>query len=243
MIIYPAIDIIDGQCVRLTKGDFGHKKKYSDDPLEVARLWKNKGAEWIHVIDLDGARKGLLSNLGVAAAIKEDTGVKIQYGGGIRDSRSLEKVLSDDIDRAILGTAALEDHDFLQHCYSKFGRKIIISLDFGKGGTIYKKGWQEKTSKNIFDYIRQLEKMGMEEIIVTDIERDGTLSGADTGMLKRILDSTSMKLIIAGGISGLGDIMALKRLEERGISGVIAGKALYEGKDPLDLAEAIRAAG
>jgi phosphoribosylformimino-5-aminoimidazole carboxamide ribotide isomerase len=240
MIIYPAIDIIDGQCVRLTKGDFGKKKKYFDDPMQVAMKWKEKGADWIHVIDLDGARTGKVANLSIAERIRQKTGVKVQYGGGIRDLPTLEKVLSSGIDRAILGTRAIEDRDFRETGFDKFGKKIIISLDFGKNGTIYKNGWQDKTSKNIFDFTLELEKLGLEEIIVTDIERDGTLGGTDTGRLSQILSGTALNFIIAGGISCIEDIEELKKIESKGISGVVAGKALYEGESPMDLAEAIR---
>ncbi len=241
MIIYPAIDIIDGQCVRLTRGDFGKKKKYFDDPLQVALRWKEKGASWIHVIDLDGARTGKVANLSIAEKIRQKTGVKVQYGGGIRDLSALEEVLAAGIDRAILGTRAIEDKDFREAGYGKFGNRIIISLDFGKDGIIYKNGWQDRTSKNIFDFTRELEKLGMKEVIVTDIERDGTLEGTDTNRLSRILSGTDLDFIIAGGISSIEDIAELKKIESEGISGVIAGKALYEGEDPMDLAEAIRA--
>lgn len=241
MIIYPAIDIIEGQCVRLTRGDFGRKKKYFDDPLAVALRWKEKGASWIHVIDLDGARTGRVSNLSLAEKIREKTGVKVQYGGGVRDLETMEKVLSAGIDRVILGTRAIEDRNFLEAGFKMFGNRMIISLDFGKDGTIYKNGWQERTSKNIFDFTGELEKLGMEEVIVTDIERDGMLAGIDTDRLEKILAGTSIHFIIAGGISSVDDIKELKDLEHSGISGVIAGKALYEGKTPMDLAEAIKA--
>jgi phosphoribosylformimino-5-aminoimidazole carboxamide ribotide isomerase len=240
VIIYPAIDIIEGQCVRLTKGDFGKKKKYFDDPLKVALKWKEKGASWIHVIDLDGARTGKVANLSIAESIRQKTGVKVQYGGGIRDFTTIKKVLSAGIDRAILGTRAIEDSIFLETGFGKFQNKIIISLDFGKDGTIYKNGWQDRTSKNIFDFTRDLEKLGMEEIIVTDIEKDGTLEGTDTERLRRILSGTALNFIIAGGISSIEDIKELKKIESKGISGVIAGKALYEGESPMDLAEAIK---
>jgi phosphoribosylformimino-5-aminoimidazole carboxamide ribotide isomerase len=241
MIVYPAIDIIDGQCVRLTRGDFGRKTKYFDDPLIVAGRWKEKGASWIHIIDLDGARTGRVSNLSLAENIRKKTGVKVQYGGGIRDIDTMEKVLSAGIDRVILGTRAIEDRDFLESGSSRFGNKIIISLDFGKDGTIYKNGWQERTSKKIFDFTAELEELGMEEVIVTDIDRDGTLGGVDTENLRKILAGTSMSFIIAGGISSVDDIKKLKKIESLGVTGVIAGKALYEGKDPMDLAEAIKA--
>ncbi|HAJ95125.1 MAG TPA: 1-(5-phosphoribosyl)-5-[(5-phosphoribosylamino)methylideneamino]imidazole-4-carboxamide isomerase [Actinobacteria bacterium] len=240
MIVFPAIDIIDGQCVRLTRGDFDQKKKYSNDPIKVAQKWKEYGAEWIHIIDLDGARTGKISNLSIAARIRDKLEVKVQYGGGIRDQGSIEKVLSEGIDRAILGTRAIEDNDFLESCFNEYDRRIILSLDYGKNGTIYKNGWQKRSSKNIFDFLKKLETMKMKEIIVTDIDRDGTLGGINMDFLKKILLSTGISFIIAGGIGNIKDIEKLKELEEHGISGVIAGKALYEGDAPMDLGEAIR---
>jgi len=241
VIIYPAIDIIGGQCVRLTRGDYSQKKKYFDDPVKVALKWKEKGAAWIHVVDLDGARTGDASNLGIAGDIKKRTGVNIQYGGGIRDDKTIEKVMAAGIDRAILGTRAIEDWDFLKSAFKKFGDRIIISLDFSNGGIICKRGWQEKTSENIYDFTGRLEKLGMKEVIITDIERDGTLEGADIAKLKNIVESVPLSFIIAGGISDIEDIRKLKGLEKSGISGVITGKALYEGDSPMDLGEAIRA--
>jgi len=240
MIIFPAIDIIEGQCVRLTKGDFNRRKKYLDDPLEVALRWKKKGAKWIHIIDLDGARTGKVSNLDTAVFIREKTGIKVQYGGGIRDLKTVTEVLSMGIDRVILGTRVIEDRSFLRSCMEKFRKRIILSLDFGKNGIIYKNGWQDRTSKNIFDFVKELEKLGMKKIIVTDIERDGTLDGINIDSLKRILETSSMSFIVAGGISGIDDIKDLKKIEDYGISGIIIGKALYEGKDLMDLAEAIK---
>lgn len=240
MIVFPAIDIIDGQCVRLTRGDFDQKKKYFDDPVKVAQKWKDRGAEWIHIIDLDGARTGKISNLSIAAGIKDKLGVKVQYGGGIRDQKSIEKVLSKGIDRAILGTRAIEDNDFLESCFNKYGKRIILSLDYGKNGTIYKNGWQKRSSENIFDFLKKLGIMKMKEIITTDIDRDGTLGGINMDFLKKILLSTDIRFIVAGGIGNIEDIKKLKKLEEYGISGVIAGKALYEGDVLMDLGEAIR---
>ena len=239
MIIFPAIDIIDGQCVRLTRGDFGQKKKYFDDPAKVAHRWKESGAEWIHIIDLDGARTGKISNLSIAAKIKKKLGIKVQYGGGIRDRETVEKVLSEGIDRAILGTRAIEDDDFLRACFDQYGKKIILSLDYGKNGIIYKNGWQKSASISIFDFLNKLEIMEMKEIIVTDIDRDGTMGGTNLDFLKKLLMSSGIDLIIAGGIGNIEDIKKIKKLQEYGISGVIAGKALYEGDEPMDLAEAL----
>jgi phosphoribosylformimino-5-aminoimidazole carboxamide ribotide isomerase len=239
MIIIPAIDIIDGQCVRLTKGDFNSKKKYFDDPLKVAAMWKEKGASWIHIIDLDGARTGKVVNLLIAAEIRKRLNVKVQYGGGIRDDRTLGLVLSSGIDRAILGTRAIEDPEFLKENYLKYEDKIILSLDYGQDEKVYKHGWQDESSKKISDFFKGLEELGIKEIIITDITRDGTLEGTNTGFLESLASSTSIRFIIAGGIGGIEDIRRLKNIEDKGVSGVIIGKALYEGDTPIDLSKAI----
>ncbi len=239
MLVIPAIDIIEGQCVRLTRGDFDSKKKYFDDPYKVAAMWKEQGASWIHIIDLDGARTGKIANLSIAAKIREKLKVKVQYGGGIRDSQTIGLVLSSGIDRAILGTRAIEDPDFLKESHQQYKNKIILSLDYGKNGTVYKHGWQDESSKKISGFLKELKTLRIKEIIITDISRDGTLEGINTGFLENITASTSISFIIAGGIGNIGDIKRLKTMENRGISGVIIGKALYEGRTPIDLRRAI----
>lgn len=239
MIVIPAIDIIEGQCVRLTKGDFDSKKKYFDDPLEVAAIWKGQGADWIHIIDLDGAKIGKVRNLQTAGEIRKKLDVKIQYGGGIRDEETLGLVISSGIDRAILGTRAIEDPDFLKESQKKYGKSIILSLDYGQNGSVYKHGWQDKSSKKISDFLKELEELNIEEVIITDITRDGTLEGISVNSLGKILDSTSISFIIAGGIGSIEDIKALKKMENKGICGVIIGKALYEGQNLINLREAI----
>jgi phosphoribosylformimino-5-aminoimidazole carboxamide ribotide isomerase len=240
MLILPAIDIINGACVRLTKGDFRQKKTYFSDPFEVAEKWERQGAECIHIIDLDGARTGKMSNLSIASRIRNTLDIKVQYGGGIRTLSAIERVLSGGIDRAILGTRAIEDKGFLTSCSKKYNKSIIISLDYGKNGVIYKSGWQKRTSKNIFDFLKVLELLKIKEVIATDIDRDGTMEGPDINFLIKLLMSTNINFIIAGGIANIEDIKKLKEIEDYGISGIIAGKSLYEGKKPMDLVEAIR---
>ncbi|MBN1298520.1 MAG: 1-(5-phosphoribosyl)-5-[(5-phosphoribosylamino)methylideneamino]imidazole-4-carboxamide isomerase [Actinobacteria bacterium] len=237
MIIYPAIDIINGECVRLVRGDYSQKKKYSSDPVKVAIEWKKCGAEWLHVVDLDGAKTGELKNLDTAADIKKKTGLKIQYGGGIRDIASAGKVLNAGIDRIILGTGVLEDAGFLKNVFNTYKKRFILSLDFDSSGKLYKHGWQSETSFNIFDYLSEINIDAIKEVIITSISKDGTLNGPDTGIIEKILKISRFKLIIAGGISKIEDIIKLKSIEKYGISGAIIGKALYEGR--LDLREAI----
>lgn len=240
MIILPAIDIIDGEAVRLTRGDFESKKKYSGDPVKTALIWKEKGAQWLHIVDLDGAKYGICKNLQIAAKIKEKTGLKVEYGGGIRDMQMLKEVLNTGIDRAILGTKVLEDKALLKEAGSMFGKRLIISLDFSATGKIYKDGWQKETRLNIFDHAASLKSEGISEIIITNISRDGTLLGPDIGIIEKVLQESGLNLIIAGGITTVDDIKKLKDLKNPAISGVIIGKALYEGT--ISLEEALLAA-
>lgn len=238
MLIIPAIDIIEGKCVRLTKGDFNTQKLYYDNPVEVAKRWKSEGAKLLHIVDLDGARTGTVKNLEAAIEIRKKVDIKIQYGGGIRDIETLKKVFNSEIERAIIGTKAIEDKDFLGKAVQDFGDRFVCSVDFGKGGMVFKNGWQRKTKVNIFDFARELEGLGIKEIIVTDISRDGTLRGPNLEAIKNILKETNLKLIIAGGISSLQDILNIRKFERLGVSGIIIGKALYEGK--ISLKEAIK---
>ncbi len=241
MIIYPAIDIINGECVRLTKGNYDLKKKYSPDPEAVAMRWKNCGAAWLHIVDLDGAKTGQLKNLEIAAKIKKTTGLKVQYGGGIRSVESIEAALSMEIDRVILGTGILEDNDFLEKVCQNYLGRFIISLDFDNEGKIYAHGWQSKTDLNIFKYFTDNKFLKIDEFIITDISRDGTLTGTDTEIIEKVLNLSSAKFIVAGGVTNISDIIELKKLESQGVSGVIIGKALYEEtinlKDALAVAE------
>jgi phosphoribosylformimino-5-aminoimidazole carboxamide ribotide isomerase len=240
MTIIPAIDLIKGTCVRLTRGRFNTQKRYFDNPVKAAEKWKKEGAEWLHIVDLDGARTGNPENLKVAFGIKKKIDIKIQYGGGIRSSEAIEKVLKEGIDRVILGTRVIGDINFLKSSISDYKCRVIISLDYGKNGMIFKSGWQKRSEVSIFELIKRLEELDAEEAIITDISRDGTLKGVNIEFLKRILERSKMKFIVAGGIGSLGDIINLKKIENMGIAGVIIGKALYEEKAKIDLREAIR---
>ncbi|MGM0365832.1 MAG: 1-(5-phosphoribosyl)-5-[(5-phosphoribosylamino)methylideneamino]imidazole-4-carboxamide isomerase [Actinomycetota bacterium] len=237
MIVIPAIDIIGGECVRLTRGKFDTKKKYYDDPVEAALKWKDSGASWLHVIDLDGAKQGKVANLAVAGKIKEETGLKLEMGGGIRDFPTLARVLDSGIDRAIIGTRAVEDFSFLKKAAGKYGKRVIVSLDFDREGRILKDGWQKDTGYDVYEFAVRIKQLGMERIIVTDVTRDGMLEGIDRKLIESILKKTGIALIVAGGVTKIEDIVLLRDL---GVWGVIIGKALYESK--IDLAQAIREA-
>lgn len=237
MIVIPAIDIINGSCVRLTRGDYNLKKKYFSNPLKAAQQWKDKGASWLHIVDLDGARIGTVKNLNIAEKIKQNIDIKIQYGGGIRDIGILKEVLESGVDRAVLGTKVIEDKQFLKTVIEDFKNKTILSLDYGKDGLIFKDGWQKGTEIKLFDFAKELEVLGVKEIIITDILRDGTLKGSNFKFIKKLLENLSLEIIVAGGISTISDITNIKKLEKKGIKGIIIGKALYEGK--IDLKKAI----
>jgi len=240
MIVIPAIDLIDGCCVRLTKGKFDSKKEYSGDPVRVAETWKSQGAEWLHIIDLDGARTGKPENMRIIKKIKEKIRIKIQYGGGIRGVDEIEGALKEGADRVILGTRAIEDRNFLEKSISNYKERVILSLDYGKDGMIFKDGWQKNAGIKIFEIIGNIESLGAESVIVTDISKDGTLEGINFEFLKMLLGSSSLKFIIAGGIGSIDDIINLKKIEDMGVYGVIVGKALYEGKNKINLKKAIR---
>jgi len=241
MEIIPAIDIINGACVRLYKGDYDKKTKYFNNPLEAAKKWISCGARWIHFIDLDGAKEGYPKNLNIALKIKEENEVMIEYGGGVRNHDSLLMVLKAGVDRVIIGTRAIESLDSFNRFYEISGKKTIISLDFGKDCSVFKEGWLSASSLNLFDFGKKIKSYGSNEIIITDITRDGTLEGINIDMIKDFIKKTNLNVFVAGGISSIEDIKKLKEIEELGIKGAIIGKALYEGR--IDLNEAIKIAG
>jgi len=240
MKILPAIDIMDGKCVRLFRGDYNKVSHYSDSPLIVAKRWKEMGAEWIHFIDLDGARYETPVNVKTAAEIKKNIEIKLEYGGGIRTMKDIESLLNIGIDRLIISTKALEDFDFIEKANISSGNKVIISLDFNENGVVLKKGWVDNTGYNAIDFGKKIFNTGVEEVIITDISRDGTLLGINRNIIKDFVASTGLKIYIAGGVSKIEDIVYLKSMENLGIKGVIIGKALYENK--IDLREAIKVA-
>lgn len=237
MEIFPAIDIIEGACVRLTRGDFAIKKKYFDDPCEVALRWKEKGSDWLHVVDLDGAREGKPSNIDTVLKIKELSGLKIQYGGGMRDIAVIGEVIKSGIDRVILGTKIIEDKGFLLEAIARFRGRFIPSIDYGIEGEVFTRGWKKGIGTDVTLLLESFYKKGLEQSIITDISRDGTLEGIDMVSILRIVENTRSGLIIAGGITDIEDIKKLARIKGQRIKGVILGKSLYEGK--IDLKEAI----
>ena len=236
MIIFPAIDIKDSNVVRLLQGKFDEVTEYSSDPLSIAKIWASKGAEWLHVVDLDGAQVGEPKNIDTIINIAQSINIPIETGGGIRNIEDIEKLITGGVERVILGTKAIEDKDFLKEILARWSEKIVISLDC-KEGMLAQKGWVEITNIKAIDFVKELESYGTKCIIYTDIARDGMLTGPNFAALGELLDATNIPVIASGGISNIDDIKKLKFMEEKGILGAITGKAIYEGK--LDLKEAI----
>ena len=232
MLIIPAIDLKDGKVVRLKQGIFNQKTIYSSDPVNTARHWERQGAEYLHVVDLDGAKTGNVCHLDVIRRIAKSVKIPIEFGGGLRQKKSIKQVLACGVKRAVLGTK-LQDEDFLRRVFKEFKQRIIISID-ARDNIVRVKGWQRECSTlSILALVRRLEDMGFQQIIYTDITRDGTLKGPNIVMIKRILKDSGLSIIASGGISSLADLFKLKALSSRGLAGVIVGKALYEGRFTL----------
>jgi len=228
MLIIPAIDLKDGCVVRFVQGRLD-KKVYSRDPLKTAKHWIKQGAELLHIVDLDGAFSGIPKNLDIVKNIARNVDVPIQFGGGIRKIELIKALLNLGIQRVVLGTKAIEDKGFLKKAFIKFKERVIISIDT-KGERILTKGWRASyRNKGVSEFCRTLKEMGFKQMIYTDTLKDGTLKGPSIKYAKKLLKETGMKIILSGGISSLEDIRRIKLLENQGLTGVIVGKALYEG--------------
>ncbi|MBF0493743.1 MAG: 1-(5-phosphoribosyl)-5-[(5-phosphoribosylamino)methylideneamino]imidazole-4-carboxamide isomerase [Candidatus Omnitrophica bacterium] len=236
MKIIPAIDIIGKKTVRLKKGSYGDKISYDLSPVEAALKWKECGAELLHIIDLDGAKEGRPVNLGEIKKIIKKVKVPLEVGGGYRTKEDIEKALGMGVYRVIVGSKAFEDPDFVKDIFSKYGSKIILSVD-ADNGLVRTHGWLNSSGMSIFDALMEIEAYGAKQIIYTDISKDGTLNGPNIGMIQKILSVTNLKLFYAGGIKNIAHIRKLKALETKGLIGVIVGRAIYDGT--LDLKEAI----
>lgn len=230
MILYPAIDIRNGRCVRLLQGKEEHVTVYDHDPVAVAENWVKKGARRLHVVDLDGAFTGKPQNTGIVREIIQRTGIPIQIGGGIRSLESAEEWINAGADRIVLGTSAVTNPELVAELAEKFGERIVISLDCMQG-TICVDGWIENSDLEAVAYANKLYGMGIRTIVYTDITRDGTLVGPNFEELKNIKEKTAMNIIASGGVSNEADVRALAELD---VYGVIVGKALYEGRVTLD---------
>lgn len=239
MLIIPAIDILQGKVVRLHQGDFNKSKFYSDDPVQIAYNWQKKGASFLHIVDLDGARYGETKNKDAIIRIIKSIDVSCEVGGGLRNDKDIEYFLNSGAKRVVISTKAFEDMDYLRKLISRFHGKIAVSIDF-VNGFVAKTGWLEKTDLTPDNASRKMQEMGVKTIVVTDITRDGTLTGPNIDMMKEILKVVDISVIASGGISRLEDIKKLKEIEAENLEGIIIGRALYEGR--IDLEEAIKIA-
>lgn len=236
MIIYPAIDLFDGKAVRLFKGDYAQMTVYNENPVEVARDFKAKGATHIHLVDLEGAKFGTTPNLETVCAVKAATGIFCEIGGGIRSMKVVEQYMTAGIDRVILGTAAVTDAEFLKTAVETYGERIAVGIDI-RDGFVAIKGWIEKSREDAFSFCEKMQKLGVRTLICTDISRDGAMQGANHALYKELSEKFSMQIIASGGVSTMEDV---KRLAAMDIHGAIIGKAYYTGA--INLKEAIEVA-
>ncbi|MBR2048391.1 MAG: 1-(5-phosphoribosyl)-5-[Oscillospiraceae bacterium] len=236
MLIYPAIDLYGGKAVRLYKGDYAQMTVYSDDPVSVARDFAAKGAEWIHLVDLEGAKSGTTPNLDTILAIKRATGLKCQVGGGIRSMETIEKYLSAGIDRVILGTAAVTEPGFVEKAVFRWGGQIAVGMDI-RDGFVAIKGWTETSRETALDFCGKMERVGVRTMICTDISRDGAMKGANHILYQELSRRFGIHFIASGGVSTLEDV---QRLNAMHLHGAIIGKAYYTGA--IDLEKAIEVA-
>lgn len=234
MIVYPAIDIKDGRCVRLLQGRFEDVTIYGDDPVQMASKWVSLGAKWLHIVDLDGARDQSPNNRDIILDIVKKHSVLVQTGGGIRTMEDIDQMISAGISRAILGTSAVRSPDLVKKALLKYPDKIAVGID-AKDGMVAIEGWEQVSSYKAVDFAKDIEQLGCRVIIYTDIDTDGMLTGPNLKAMKEMIDSVNMEVIASGGVSSLQD---LKDLKEIGASGAITGKAIYTGA--IDLAEALK---
>ena len=238
MIFFPAIDLKDGQCVRLLRGDMAQATVFSDDPAGQAAAFAAAGAEWLHVVDLDGAFAGRPVNGDAVAAILAAVDVPVQLGGGIRDSATIARWLETGVGRVVLGTAALDDPDLVRQACRQFPGRVAVAVDV-RDGLVATRGWAEASDVPALDLARRFEDAGVAAMIYTDIARDGALEGPNVAATVALAGAVTVPVIASGGVSGLADIEALKAAGGGLLEGVIAGRALYDGR--LDVAAAVAA--
>ena len=236
MRIFPAIDLYGQKAVRLYKGDYAQMTVYSEDPVAIARDFKNKGAEYIHVVDLEGAKLGRPAHLEMVTAIAKETGLFIEIGGGIRKMETVEAYLSAGASRVILGTAAVTDEEFLKKALNTYGDKIAVGADVADG-QIAIKGWVEKSAYSLDGFLEKMQALGVKTVICTDISKDGAMKGTNRALYKKLGEKYALDIVASGGVSTLDDVEALAKMD---LYGAIIGKAYYIGA--IDLEEAIKVA-
>ena len=233
MFILPAIDIYQGSAVRLLKGDYSTADKVAASPYDAARSFADAGASMMHMVDLDGAKDAALVNKDIFIKVAKETGLKVEVGGGIRSMEAVEYYLSGGVSRVILGSAAVKNPAFAREAVAKYGERIAIGID-ARNGMVAAEGWLDTSDVYFTELAAEMEKIGVKTIIFTDISRDGTLTGPNLAQLTELSGAVSCDIVASGGVSGIGDIIALR---DAGLYGAIAGKALYTGD--LDLREAV----
>lgn len=236
MKIFPAIDLYDGKAVRLYKGDYNNMTVYSDNPIEIARDFEKKGAKYIHIVDLEGAKDGTTPNINIVKQIANETSLFTEIGGGIRTEETVKAYLENGIDRVILGTAAVDDEEFLRRTVREYGERVAVGVDI-KDGYVAIKGWLETSNYSCFDFCDKMQKIGVKTLICTDISKDGAMVGTNRELYKELSEKFYIDITASGGVSSLDDIKALRKMN---IYGAIIGKAYYIGA--IDLEDALEAA-
>lgn len=237
MYIFPAIDLYDGKAVRLLRGEYDKMTVYSDNPIEIARDFKQSGASHIHIVDLEGAKTGETPNLEIVTEIAHKTGLFVEVGGGIRSMEVVDRYASAGINRVILGTAAVNDEEFLKAAVKEYGDKIAVGADI-KDGFVAIKGWTEKSQYSCFDFCKKMQEIGVKTLICTDVSKDGAMQGTNRELYRELSNNLNMQIIASGGVSDINDIKALCQMN---LYGAIIGKAYYTKaisiKEAIEVAE------
>ncbi|MEZ4500383.1 MAG: 1-(5-phosphoribosyl)-5-[(5-phosphoribosylamino)methylideneamino]imidazole-4-carboxamide isomerase [Thermomicrobiales bacterium] len=236
MILYPAIDIRAGRCVRLIEGDFNRETVFGDDPAAMAAQWEAQGASWIHIVDLDGARDGMPRNAAAVQAIRDRVNISVQVGGGIRSEEDVDRYLSAGVDRVVVGTIAIYDPDLIERIAARCGDRIAVGLD-ARNGKLAGSGWIDQTEASALKTALDLRSRGVETFIYTDITRDGTLIGPNLTEITNMVNALEHGVIASGGVSQRDDLVGIR---QTGAAGVVVGRALYDGR--ITMAEALSAA-
>ena len=236
MIFFPAIDIYEGSCVRLEKGDFEKKTIFNKNPLDQAKIFQDIGCEWIHIVDLDGAKSGTSNNFDLVKEIALKTDLKIQFGGGVRTLSKISSLTDNGIDRVIIGTRAIEDISFLEEACEDFPNKIAIGID-ARNGKVSIEGWTKDSDISANEFALIAESKGVCAIIFTDIDKDGVMAGPNIDSTIEIAKSVNIPVIVSGGVSSIEDVIQIKNNEKLGIGGMICGRAVYDKK--VDIKEAL----
>jgi len=240
MDVIPAIDLLEGRCVRLYQGDYGRSQVFNENPVEVALQWQAEGATRLHLVDLDGAKEGKPVNTAAIQAIVEAVSIPVQVGGGLRDRETIRQLFHIGVSYAIVGTVAVENPSLVSELCAEFPGKIIVGID-ARNGKVATRGWLETSEVTATDLAQQMAKQGATAIIYTDIHRDGTLTGPNMEALRELAGAIAIPVIASGGVSSLTDVLSLLALEPLGVKGVIIGRAIYTGE--VNLGEAVQAVG